>query len=238
MSLRGAAFLCLWNDFDRSMTEEYERWHTLEHVRERVAAPGFLAARRYGDLARAENRYLTLYDLADMAALSTPDYADLQANPTPWSARMRPHFSNVLRIPFHRIASEGEGFAAHVALLAYEIAESDSTAAEALAERLAARHDRGESVAFHVGRAQDVPAYGVFQLQADARPGVQILVAIEECTTPEAAAKSLQALRDDQARNAPDARILRAETSGFLYAVGHEEAVTRWRRQHKVPSLD
>lgn len=230
MSLRGRAFLCLWNDFDLTMTEEYERWHTLEHVRERVAAPGFLAARRYGDLARAENRYLTLYDLDGMAALDTPDYADLQANPTPWSARMRPHFRNVLRIPFHRIASEGEGFAAHVALLAFEIPAGMTDAAVWLAGHLAERHDKGESVAFHVGQAFDVPAYGVFKLQADNRPDRQILVAIEEGTTPDAARRSLQALRDLPLVRTPDTTILRAETSGFLYAVRHEDAAPNWQR--------
>lgn len=41
MTLKGCAFLALWNDFDPGRDAEYNCWHTFEHV-----PPGATAARR------------------------------------------------------------------------------------------------------------------------------------------------------------------------------------------------
>jgi hypothetical protein len=65
MALAGNAFLALWNDIARSREPEYDRWHTQEHVPERVAVTGFLGARRYVNRGRENHRYFTLYDVAD-----------------------------------------------------------------------------------------------------------------------------------------------------------------------------
>ena len=46
MALKGQAFLALWNDVARGREPEYDQWHTLEPVPERVALPGFHGARR------------------------------------------------------------------------------------------------------------------------------------------------------------------------------------------------
>ena len=45
------AFLALWNDFDPGRDEEYNRWHTYEHVPERLSirlssTPGRVGCRR------------------------------------------------------------------------------------------------------------------------------------------------------------------------------------------------
>lgn len=92
-----AALLCLWNDIEASRAAEYERWHTLEHVPERVWVPGCLAGTRYVAATAAQVRYFTLYELDSLERLGSAAYQDLVANPTPWSASMRPSFSNFLR---------------------------------------------------------------------------------------------------------------------------------------------
>ena len=101
------AFLALWNDIDPSRTTEYERWHTLEHVPERVWAPGFVSGTRYVATRSGQPRYFTRYDLEDLSALATPAYRDLVDHPTPWSASMRPAFSHFLRKPCQGVALEG-----------------------------------------------------------------------------------------------------------------------------------
>lgn len=101
------AFLALWNDIDPSRITEYERWHTLEHVPERVWVPGFLSGTRYVATRSGQPRYFTRYDLNDLSALATPAYQDLVDHPTPWSASMRPAFSNFLRKPCQGVALEG-----------------------------------------------------------------------------------------------------------------------------------
>ena len=99
MSLNGAAFLALWNDFDPALDAEYDCWHTFEHVPERVGIAGILSGRRYVARERERWRYFTLYELESLAALDGPEYADVVERPTAWSASMRPSFRNFLRSP-------------------------------------------------------------------------------------------------------------------------------------------
>ena len=120
MALRGQAFLALWNDVVRAREAEYDRWHTQEHVPERVAVEGFNGARRYVNRLREQHRYFTLYDVCDLAVFEHPHYADLVSNPTPWSASMRPDFENFLRVTCRAVASEGDGIGAALAIVCYE----------------------------------------------------------------------------------------------------------------------
>ena len=92
------ALLALWNDLDPEVEAEYEDWHANEHGPERLTVPGILDARRYAAMAPAlRPRYLTLYALASAEVLDSAAYRHLLANPTPASARMRPHLRNVAR---------------------------------------------------------------------------------------------------------------------------------------------
>ena len=49
MSLKGTAFLALWNDIAAARDAEYNLWHTREHVPERLSVPGILTGKRYVD---------------------------------------------------------------------------------------------------------------------------------------------------------------------------------------------
>lgn len=228
MGLKGAAFLCLWNGFDETRTEDYENWHTCEHVPERVAAPGFLEGRRYGDFERTQSRYLTLYDLESLAALDTKEYLDLQQRPTPWSARMRPAFRDVLRIPFETVASAGVGCAGHVAVFAFTATVSAALTAERSAELLAHRLARHDISAYHVGHARRVPSYNVFDLAGDPEPDRQRIIILQETTTKERARAALEwSIR--LARDA-DIQVLRAETQALLFNVCHQDVAEKWRR--------
>jgi hypothetical protein len=117
MPLAGRALLALWNDIRRDREAEYDRWHTVEHVPERVTVPGFLGARRYVDRSRDRHRYFTLYELAALDALESDEYRDLVANPTPWSASMRPDFANFVRAPCSIVTSDGDGIGGAIAVL-------------------------------------------------------------------------------------------------------------------------
>ncbi|MBE9607220.1 hypothetical protein IAI18_20325 [Acetobacteraceae bacterium H6797] len=91
------AFLALWNGVLPERAAEYETWHAMEHMPERLGAPGFRAAKRYRAEEGAE--YFTLYELDGLEALSTADYAALMDAPTAWSASMRPAFTGFSRLP-------------------------------------------------------------------------------------------------------------------------------------------
>ena len=64
--------------------EEFNDWYDTEHMRDRAANPGFLTAMRFVCL-EGWPRYLALYDLASIRALSEPEYiASSGANHSPW----------------------------------------------------------------------------------------------------------------------------------------------------------
>ena len=123
MALAGHAFLALWNDIARPREPEYDRWHTREHVPERVAVTGFHGARRYVNRARDLHRYFTLYDVADLGVFDHPEYADLVQHPTPWSASMRLDFANFLRATCGLDTSAGDGIGPAIAILCYQRGE-------------------------------------------------------------------------------------------------------------------
>lgn len=142
------------------MTSEYEAWHTFEHVPERVCVPGFLSGRRYGGDERATSRYFTLYDITTLDVLDTPEYRDLQDNPTPWSQKMRRSFRNFLRIPCQTLASAGEGIGGALGALVFT-AECGREA-DALAALLHGLLEDHAITAYHLGRTPEIPAYPVF----------------------------------------------------------------------------
>lgn len=117
MALAGQAFLALWNDIARAREPEYDQWHTLEHVPERVAVTGFKGARRYFNRSRQCHRYFTLYDVDSRATFDSEEYLDLLEHPTPWSASMRPDFSNVVRSICTVVTTRGTGIGAAMAIL-------------------------------------------------------------------------------------------------------------------------
>lgn len=111
----GGSFLALWNGIrDSRLTAEYEAWHTFEHTPERVSVPGFLEARRYRSPG-AYPRYFTLYHLTSLSALETPQYQELLAQPTDWSAKMRRELTSLRRVPCQLGGRYGHSMAAYVA---------------------------------------------------------------------------------------------------------------------------
>jgi hypothetical protein len=132
MPLAGTAFLALWNDIDRPREPEYDQWHTLEHVPERVAVEGFHGARRYVNRRRDAHRYFTLYEVDDAAVLDSPQYRDLVDRPTPWSASMRNDFSNFVRVVCETSVSVGTGIGAAIACLCVPPDAPDDTLRSAL----------------------------------------------------------------------------------------------------------
>jgi hypothetical protein len=214
-----AAFLALWNDHAPGREAEYDTWHTREHVPERIAAPGFRAARRYACRDHPEHRWFTLYELDDIAALATPEYRDLMANPTSWSASMRPGFRAFLRAPCLLAGDAGQGIGGALAVLRLP----DDAALAALPEFA----HRFGCVRARLGRRAEglpEPAW-----RADAPPPVAALLLIEALDRDAAQA----ALRDAAARFAPGADPLAiggAYDLAFLFPAAAEERAAHRRR--------
>jgi hypothetical protein len=144
--MKGSGLLLLWNDIDPAVDAEYNRWHSTEHVPERVTVPGILSGRRYVRVGEGAQRYLTIYELESTAVLSSPAYLSLAESPTPWSRRMRINFSNVTRIACHRLLSAGAGMGASLMMIRMD---GDARDESAIANTMAACRATEGIVAVH-----------------------------------------------------------------------------------------
>ena len=82
---------------------EFNAWYDTDHVPERLAIPGFLAAKRY-ECVDGWPRYLAIYDLAGIDVLESPAYlAVAEGTYTNWTRRVLPRV-RVLRHPLAQCA--------------------------------------------------------------------------------------------------------------------------------------
>ena len=104
MALLGQGALVIWHDV-RDETD-YNEWHSKEHMLERVAVPGFRRGLRYVALAGSP-RYLNLYEVDEVATLTSRPYLDRLNDPTPWTQRALPNVYNNSRTLCRVVASRG-----------------------------------------------------------------------------------------------------------------------------------
>lgn len=140
MLRRTRAFLAIWHDIDPAMEPEWHRWHSYEHMPERVGIPGFLAGRRYMSDDAPLHRCFTLYEGEDLSVFNSPAYLERLNNPTDWTRRMAPAFRGFMRGACRLVATAGAetGYAGAVLTIRLEPdGDLDEAAATALVERIA-----------------------------------------------------------------------------------------------------
>lgn len=87
MSGTAKGLLAVWLDASPEREEELVRWYETEHLRDRLAVPGFLSARRYVSL-QGEPKHIALYELTSPAVLQGEAYRRAAADPTPLTLRV------------------------------------------------------------------------------------------------------------------------------------------------------
>jgi hypothetical protein len=132
MTMPGTAILALWNDCNPTR-EDYSLWHTREHVPQRLSMPGFIRAYRYCDGDGSLPKYFTVYALVNLDPLETEDYRHLLANPTRWSASMRPDIERYLRLPCSVRVSSGVGIGGFALVYLVKLAGHDAIEAGSFA---------------------------------------------------------------------------------------------------------
>jgi hypothetical protein len=75
--------------------DDFNAWYDEEHIPALAAVPGTMAARRY-KAEGGSHRYVAIYNLESPDVTRSEAWA--KAVDTPWSARMRPHFRDRIRI--------------------------------------------------------------------------------------------------------------------------------------------
>jgi hypothetical protein len=96
MPLLGSAAMLLSFDIVEAAVSEHDDWHTHEHLPERLSIPGFLRGTRWVAL-RGQPRYLVLYEVQGLDILASDAYLERLDHPTPWTAKMMPHYRGMTR---------------------------------------------------------------------------------------------------------------------------------------------
>lgn len=109
MTMQGTAFLPIWHDVDGPVEFEFNHWHTVEHMPERLATPGIVVGRRYECAQVAKYRYYVLYEAATFDVFASEGYYATANARSEWSKRVHPHFQNFLRSPCHLVMTRGRG---------------------------------------------------------------------------------------------------------------------------------
>lgn len=128
MSAIPTGIIVIWNDIQEEMRRQFHQWHSLEHIPERVAIPGFVRGQRwFADSASPQ--YLTTYITRDPAVLTSQAYLSRLNQPTPWTLRTVAAFRNTCRAAGTVIWQEGPGAGCGGTMLTARISAPDSNPA-------------------------------------------------------------------------------------------------------------
>ena len=109
MALLGSAAIAMWWDMVPAHRTEFEDWHSHEHFPERLSIPGFLRGSRWS--STQSDSFFVMYELDAYETLTSAGYVERLNNPTPWSTKMMPHHSNMVRSQCVAVDSYGAGIA-------------------------------------------------------------------------------------------------------------------------------
>lgn len=129
MPLRGRAFLPMWFGLAEGFEREFDRWHTIEHMPERLGVPGFLRGRRYMHARGSDRTVFQLYEGRHIETFRSPGYLARLNAPTEWSNRVSPGLVKFIRGACQTMISLGEGVGG--ALVTVRIAVGVADRAEA-----------------------------------------------------------------------------------------------------------
>ena len=122
MPLLGSAAMLLSFDVAAEAVDEHDRWHTHEHLPERLSIPGFLRGTRCV-ATEGSPRYLVVYEVRDLQVLSSEAYLARLNDPTPWTRRMMPFYRGMSRGLCAVLGSFGLGLGGTASLIRFSADE-------------------------------------------------------------------------------------------------------------------
>ena len=137
MTVLGKAAVAMWWDMATEYRQEFEDWHTHEHFPERMSIPGFLRGSRWSALDGGDG-FFVMYELEDYAVLSSAAYLERLNYPTPWSTKLMPHHSGMVRSQCRVLESAGGGVGRCVLTIRLSPASGQDEALRAWLARFAA----------------------------------------------------------------------------------------------------
>ena len=108
MGWAGSGALIAWHDVEEGREAEYLDWHSHEHMKERLAIPGFLQGRRYS-VVGSGSQFLILYTVMNPDVFTSQTYLERLNHPTDWTQQVMPALRNMNRSLCRVAASSGFG---------------------------------------------------------------------------------------------------------------------------------
>lgn len=96
MPLHGPAAMLLSFDVVEEAMSEHDQWHTQEHLPERLSIPGFVRGSRWVALW-GQPRYFVMYEVSQLATLTSAAYLERLNHPSPWTAKIMPYYRGMSR---------------------------------------------------------------------------------------------------------------------------------------------
>ena len=125
------AELLVWTDVDPAHEADFNRWYDREHMGERMAIPGFVAARRFVRVGPGR-KYLALYKTESLAVFDSAPYRRAFDNQTQWSLENFRRMRDTVRA-VGTIAEAGAGSGGFAGLVSFATDRVD--AARSLLEK-------------------------------------------------------------------------------------------------------
>lgn len=127
MPLLGSAAMLLSFDIAPEAIDEHDRWHTHEHLIERLGIPGFLRGTRW-IATTGEPRYMVIYEVQDLQTLASEAYLARLNDPSPWTQRMMPFYRGMRRGLCSVLGSVGFGQGGTAALIRFDLDDTGNEA--------------------------------------------------------------------------------------------------------------
>jgi len=99
--------LTIWSDVDPDYRVQFQKWHNCEHIRERVAIPGFFVGRRYQGIGEAPNFFMC-YETEHSNVLASEPYLHAVNHPSPWTKEVIANSKNIVRGIYRMVSLVGE----------------------------------------------------------------------------------------------------------------------------------
>ena len=112
MSLLGNTVLVNWGGIVASKENEYNQWHSIEHMPERISLTGFLRACRAVGLSgtNLNHKYFMMYEAERKEVFTSKKYLERLNNPTKWTKDILSNYISPSRTICSVIASKSVGF--------------------------------------------------------------------------------------------------------------------------------
>lgn len=108
MPLLGMAAMLLSFDIVDEAIAEHDDWHTHEHLPERLSIPGFVRGTRWV-AEQSRPRYFVIYEVKELAVLTSVAYLERLNNPSPWTSKVMKHYRGMTRGLCAVVGSFGSG---------------------------------------------------------------------------------------------------------------------------------